>query len=245
MGTLYIVATPLGNREDITLRAVKILTSVDVIITEDILKTSNLLSYLASTYPSLITPTDLAKRVTFLKMNDFSETNSIHEVLSALGYEKNVALVSEAGTPLISDPGYKVVREALKRGVKVVSIPGPSAPISALVSSGLPSDKFYFLGFLPKSFAHKEKEFKNIVEILKVTDTAKLTPTIIFFESSHRIIETFEVMKHVFGDIEIVVAREMTKVYEEVNRRTLSEHIERYSKESPKGEFTVLFSTKS
>jgi len=244
MGTLYIVATPLGNREDITIRAIKTLTSVDVIITEDILKASNFISHLVTIYP-FIAHAHPTKRTQFIKMNDFSEENSIHEVKALLEKNLTVALVSEAGTPLISDPGYKLVREVLKQHIRVVSIPGPSAPITALVSSGLPTDKFYFLGFLPKSHIHKKKLFGHLIELLNQAEKTKLTPTIIFFESSHRILETLHVMQQVLGDISIVIARELTKIYEEVEREKLSVIIQKYEKQNIKGEFTVLFSLKS
>jgi 16S rRNA (cytidine1402-2'-O)-methyltransferase len=146
--------------------------------------------------------------------------------------------VSDAGTPTISDPGFKLVRECIAQGIKVESIPGPSSLISSLVVSGLPTDKFLFLGYLPK----KQGKRKNLLNELKCfKDLKQVHPTIIFFESPYRLIKSLSDMKEVFGDIDIVIARELTKIHEEIRREKISDSIDHFYKIAPKGEFVILF----
>ncbi len=229
-GTLFVVATPIGNLQDISLRAVDILDLVDFILCEDTRTTSTLLRSIAKKFPEF---KNKAKLVSYYEEN---EPKRIPEIIDLLKKDFNFALVSDAGTPTISDPGFKLVRECVKEKIKVEAIPGPSSVITALVSSGLPTDKFMFIGFLPKKPGHKTDLFKNIkiaVEAVK--------QTVIFFESPFRLIKTLEELKEIFGDIDIVTARELTKIYEEVRKEKISEALLHFNKNKPKGEFVVLF----
>ncbi|MDO8269165.1 MAG: 16S rRNA (cytidine(1402)-2'-O)-methyltransferase [Candidatus Levybacteria bacterium] len=220
-GTLYIVATPIGNLQDITLRALEVLRTVHTIVCEDTRVTSVLLNKF-----------DIKKPL--IPLNEFNEEQVVYGILKQLETQ-DVALVSDAGTPLISDPGFRLVNSARKNGIAVIPIPGPSALIAALSASGLPTDKFSFLGFLSKS---KTKNLKLLEQY------QKLETTVILYESPHRILPTLEVIAEVFGDIEITIARELTKIYEEIITNTASSFIERYKNAPPKGEIVVLFSTK-
>ncbi|OGH19757.1 MAG: 16S rRNA (cytidine(1402)-2'-O)-methyltransferase [Candidatus Levybacteria bacterium RIFCSPHIGHO2_02_FULL_37_13] len=260
-GTLYIVSTPIGNLQDLSFRAVDVLTKVKIIACEDTRHTGLLLSRHpepssgsrfavsnassaemlkpASTQRGERVQHDMKKaRPTLLSYYEQNETQRIPQILNALINGVDVALVSDAGTPTISDPGFKLVRECIAQGIKVESIPGPSSVISALVVSGLPTDKFLFLGYLPK----KSGKRKNILNELKCFETLKqIHPTIIFFESPHRLIQTLSDTKEIFGDVDIVVCRELTKIHEEVRREKLSESIAHFTKVTPKGEFVILF----
>jgi 16S rRNA (cytidine1402-2'-O)-methyltransferase len=230
MGNLYIVATPIGNLQDITLRAIETLKSVDLIISEDTRKTGILLSELAKKYGFE------KKKINLLSYFEQNEEKRIPEVISALKDNVNIALVSDAGTPTVSDPGFKLVRECLKEGIKVISIPGASSVISSLVSSGLPTDKFTFLGFLPKKSGHRAdmlEKIKKSNEILKTT--------FVLFVPPHGLLKTLEEMILVFGDREVVVARELTKIYEEVKKDIISNQIKYFSKKGVKGEIVLLF----
>ena len=222
MGNLYIVATPIGNMQDITSRALLTLNEVGAILCEDTRQTKKLLEKYE------------IKTSRLIPFNEFNEENTFYEALSLL-QSIDIALVSDAGTPLISDPGYRLVSEAKKRGVKVIPIPGPSALIAALSASGLPTDKFVFLGFLPKT---RSKAIKNL-ETVKNLDT-----TVVLYESPHRIRQTLDLIKGIYGDIEITIARELTKMHEEIFSNNVSELIKLYSTKQPKGEFAILFSTK-
>ena len=239
-GNLFIVSTPIGNMQDITIRGLKILFEVDVIFSEKASKTSLLLTKLLDEYPSLISRKEKPKIISF---NEFEEEGKIYEVINLLMSGLNVALVSEAGTPLISDPGFKLVRNAQKKGIKIITIPGPSAVIAALSVSSLPTDKFLFLGFIPKQSKRKTNYFQKLKDTQKVLEK-DFNPTIIFFESPHRIHETLVCMKSVFGEIEVVIARELTKIHEEVLKNTISELLENTSIKNARGEFVVLFSLK-
>ena len=225
MGILYIVATPIGNMQDITQRAIKVLQSVDVIACEDTRKAGILFSR--------VLPTEVVKPklVSYYEQN---ELQRIPEVISAIKDNLNVALVSDAGTPTISDPGFKLVRECIKEGIKVESIPGASSVITALTVSGLPTDKFLFIGYPPKKPGHRKTLFENLEKL-------PIKTTIIFFEGSHHIVRIFEEIKEVFGDIDIVICRELTKIYEEIRREKISKSLEHFGKTTPKGEFVILF----
>lgn len=228
MGKLYIVSTPIGNLEDITLRALRIIKESDLILAEDTRSTSNLLSHYQIPKKEL---------VSFFEGN---EERKISDVINQLVLGKNIALVSEAGTPLISDPGFKLVREAVRLGIAVEAIPGPTAFISALVVSGLPANACIFLGFLPK----KENKIRDILSRIKEALTIlKEVKTVVFYESPYRVIKTLKVLHEVYGDINIVVAREMTKIHEEIRREKITESLQYFSKVAPRGEFTILFST--
>lgn len=223
MGRLFIIATPIGNLKDITLRAIETLKSVDYVLCEDTRVTGKLLNAY-----------DIDKRMT--AFNEFNESVKASEVLAALESGASLALVSDAGTPLVSDPGYKLVRDAIAKGIKVESIPGPSAVVTALTVSGLAPDRFLYIGYLPK----KDGKRKSLLgEVKTLLDT--LRTTVVFYESPFRLLKALEEVKEVFGDIDIVTCRELTKMHEEVRREKVSESIAHFTKTAPKGEFTVLF----
>ena len=222
-GMLYIVSTPIGNREDITLRALRILKEVDLIAAEDTRHTGLLLRHYGIQKPltSYFERNELKKR-------DF--------ILSKLKQGDRIALVSDAGTPGISDPGFRLIQLAIENQIPVVPIPGPSAAIAALSLSGLPSDAFLFRGFLP----HKMKKRRDL---LKELENAR--ETLIFYESPHRISETLRDIYEVLGDREIVLTRELTKIYEEVLRGKVSEIQIQMAERKLKGEITLVISGKT
>ncbi|MGB9637664.1 MAG: 16S rRNA (cytidine(1402)-2'-O)-methyltransferase [Microgenomates group bacterium] len=228
---LYLVSSPIGNLEDITLRALNTLFSVEEILCEDTRKTLNLLNYYKK--PGQRLP----KLFSFYEEN---EEKRIPEVISKLQEGKEIALVTNAGTPAISDPGFKLVRECWRRGIRVVPIPGPSSPIAALACCGLPTDKFLFLGFVPNKSGQRIKLFEKVRQ-----STDILPSTVIFFESPYRIAQSLLDLQKIFGDIEIIIARELTKIHEEIRKERISNLVEKFSRKPPKGELTVLFNLAS
>ncbi len=226
---LYIVATPIGNMQDITLRALEVLRSVDFIICEDTRITGKLLHHFEIKKP-------------MKALNEYNEKTAIYEILDEILLGKSAAIVSDAGTPLISDPGFPLVKLAKEKGVLVISIPGPTALITALSSSGLPTDSFMFQGFLPKR-ASKIEQFFDYFRSSVCSNG--YSPTLVFYESPHRIIKTVKIMLDVLGDHEVVIARELTKIHEEVIKMKVSEFIIKYDKASPKGELVILMSLKT
>ncbi len=234
MGILYIVATPIGNVQDISFRAVEALQKVSVIACEDTRRTGLLLEQIKSL--SCCMMGEGLTKPRFLSYYEQNELRRIPEIIALLKNGEDVALVSDAGTPLISDPGFKLVREAISQGIKVESIPGPSSILAALTVSGLPTDKFMFVGYLPKKPGHRKKLLEAIKESLE-----KINQTIIFFEAPHRVVKMLGEMQEVVGDQNVVIARELTKTYEEIRREKISESIVHFSKTPPKGEFVILF----
>ena len=235
MGTLYIVSTPIGNLEDITIRAIKMLMCVEFILCEDTRRTGLLLQklkkhaqFIEGSEPSNI------RKGEMIRFDEHTEHQKIPEVIDHLLQGKSVALVSDSGTPLISDPGFLLVRECLKRGIPVVSIPGASALLTALTTSGLPADKFTFLGYPPEKQTRRVKLFEKLLSINRLIDS-----TYIFYCAPHKLLRILEDMKEVFGDIDIVISRELTKIHEEVWRGSLSEALKYFS--SPQGEFVLVF----
>lgn len=221
-GTLYVVATPIGNLQDITLRAIDTLRSVDSIVCEDTRVTSILLNKY-----------DIHKPL--ISVNEYNEEQTVYSILGKLD-SGNVALVSDAGTPLISDPGYRLVSLAKKKGFNVIPIPGPSALIAALSASALPTDKFVFLGFLPKTPS----------KALASLQSAKpIGASVILYEAPHRLLQTLKNIQEVYGDIEVTLAREITKKFEEIKSQMVSDHLKEYASKNPRGEFVILFSAKS
>ena len=217
-GTLYIVATPIGNLEDITFRAVRILREVDLIAAEDTRHSRKLLSHFGISRP-LTSYFDHNKEFKGGYILD-----KLHEGLS-------VALISDAGTPCISDPGYQLVRDAVSRGVPVVPIPGPSAAIAALSASGLPTASFAFEGFLPN------RQGKRREKLAALKGEQRL---LVFYESPNRLTAALADMEEILGDREAVVARELTKIYEEFARGTLSQVAAKYGREKVRGELVIL-----
>lgn len=227
-GNLYVVATPIGNLNDISLRAIEVLKSVNYIACEDTRKTGILLKEL-----------NIPKKEMLISYYEQTEQARIPNILNLLRNGVDVALVSDSGTPLISDPGFRLVRAAKEEGISVISIPGPVAYISALVSSGLPTDKILFLGFLPKKEGNKLKLLENVKE-----SNEKIEATIVIYEAPHRLVKTLQSIEKVFGDISISFGRELTKIHEENFSILISEAIKMYATKQPKGEFVLMFSTK-
>ena len=218
---LYIVACPLGNPEDITIRALKILSEVDIIAAEDTRESKRLLLYHGI---------EAAGRL--VSCHEHNERDRLAELIARLVQGGSVALITDAGTPTVSDPGFPLVRKAVEERIPVIPVPGPSAVTAALAASGLPTDSFYFEGFLPKKKGKREK---------RLDDLAGIAATLVFFESPRRIAETLKEMIEFFGDREGVVCREMTKPYEEFLRGRLSA-IRRDLDQRPavKGEITLV-----
>lgn len=227
MGTLYVVATPIGNLDDLSYRAAKTLFKVNIIAAEDTRRTRGLLEKISDGSE------EIPHMVSYYEQN---EQQRIPEILSFLTSGMDVALVCDAGTPLISDPGFKLVRECLQQGIKVVSVPGPSSVLAALTSSGLPTDKFTFAGYPPRKPGHRKTFFENIKKSQEFLKT-----TVILFEAPHKLKKTLEEMQEIFGDVEIVLARELSKIHEEIKRSKISKALEVYKKKEPRGEFVVLF----
>jgi len=217
MGVLYVVATPIGNLEDITLRALRVLREVKLIAAEDTRTTAKLLARYEIRTPM----------VSFFEHNELVRQD---EILRALETQ-DVALVSEAGMPTISDPGYRLVQAAIARGVPVAAIPGPSAVLAALAVSGLPTDSFLFLGFLPRRRVARQRLLASVADEPR---------TIVCFEAPHRLLAALEDIHQVCGDRRLAIACELTKKYEEVWRGVVSEAVARFRQTRPRGEFTLV-----
>jgi 16S rRNA (cytidine1402-2'-O)-methyltransferase len=218
-GVLYVVSTPIGNLEDITYRAVRILKEADWIACEDTRTTRRLLDHYGI-------PTRT------LSYHEHNETNRTEDLVARLEQGETGALVSDAGTPLLSDPGYRVVRAAVEKGIRVEALPGPSALLAGLVVSGLPTDQFHFGGFLPA----KQGQRTRVLESLREEPA-----TLIFYEAPHRILESLEDIAATLGEREVVVARELTKFHEEILRGTPTEiRATLEGRDSIRGEFVVL-----
>lgn len=218
-GKLYLVATPIGNLEDMTFRAVRILQEVDIVAAEDTRQTRKLLTHYE------ITPAKL------LSYHEHNKAASGPELIRLIVEGKNLALVSDAGLPAISDPGHDLVKLAIQEGISVIPVPGANAALSALIVSGLATDAFQFIGFLPRD--HKEREMKLI-------HTQDYEGTLIMYESPHRLIKTLEAMLEVWGDRHVVLARELTKRYEELARGSLSELLVWLQEFPPIGEYCIV-----
>ncbi len=237
MGILYIVATPIGNLEDISIRALKTLMHVDGIACEDTRRTGTFLQVLDQRYHKIIfSEGETYHRPELLSYHEHNELQRIPEIITALKNGLNIALISDAGTPAISDPGFKLIRECIVQGIQIEAIPGPSSVISALVVSGMPTDKFLFLGYPPRKPGHRKDFFKKVL-----VSQEQLSSTVILFESPHKLITTLTDLQSVFGDIDIVICRELTKIYESKRREKISITLEHYKKTVPKGEYVLLF----
>lgn len=218
-GTLYIVATPIGNLEDMTFRAVRILQAVDMIAAEDTRHTGRLLQHFQVKTP----------QVSYHEHNSHSR---IPELLEHLQYGKAIALVSDAGMPGISDPGYELIKACIDNNVTVVPIPGASAVITALSAAGLPTDRFIFDGFLPTKSQQRQKYLESLQGESR---------TLVFYESPHRLRDTLADLGTILGsDRSIVIARELTKLYEEFWRGSIGDAIADYTQREPQGEYTLL-----
>lgn len=217
MGTLYLVATPIGNLEDITARAVRILKEVDLIAAEDTRQAAKLLQHYG-----------IQKRP--LSYWEHNKLQRLEQILATLA-QGSVALISDAGTPALNDPGYELVRAALQAGHTVTPIPGPSAPLAALVASGLPTDAFLYLGYPPRRRSERLSWLQAI---------AHLPYTLILLEAPHRLLDCLADLRAVLGERPACLARELTKVHEEIFRGTLSAALEHFTQTPPRGEFTLV-----
>lgn len=215
-GALFVVATPIGNLEDITFRAVRILSEADLIAAEDTRRTKILLVKYNINTPM----------TSYHKFNIKAKTSHLVEILMQ---GKNIALVSDSGMPGVSDPGHEIIRESVDQNIRVEVVPGPSAALTALVVSGLPTDRFVFEGFLPKKPGKKRKKLKEL---------KNETRTIIIYESPFRVVKTLKDILGVMGDRQVAVCRELTKKFEEIIRGSVSEVVKKLEK--PKGEFVII-----
>ena len=215
--SLYLVPTPIGNLEDITFRAIRILNEVNVILAEDTRTSGKLLKHHNISKP-------------LQSYHIFNEHKTVEQLINRMKAGETFALISDAGTPSISDPGFLLVREVLKAGIEVNCLPGATAFVPALVNSGLPSDRFVFEGFLP----HKKGRQTRLLKL------AEEERTIILYESPHRLVKCLEQLKEYLGDRNASVSREISKMFEETVRGTLSELIDYFTQKGVKGEFVVL-----
>jgi len=215
---LYIVSTPIGNLKDLTLRALEVLKSVDLIACEDTRHTKILLDHYGIKKPT----------TSFFQHNRFTKGEYL---LGLLKEGKDIALVCDAGTPGILDPGYNLINSAIENDIPITAIPGPAAFVDALVLSGKPTHEFFFAGFLPNKTQARKNRLKEL---------AKLKCTVVFYESCHRILATLEDVKEVFSDKEIVIARELTKKFEEVKRGSAAAILPALKQQKPRGEFVVI-----
>ena len=215
-GTLYIVATPIGNLEDITFRAIKILKEADIIAAEDTRHTLQLLNHFEISKPL----------ISYYKQIEEEKSDTLLDKIEA---GKNIALVSDAGTPGISDPGAVIIKKAIERNINIVPVPGACAAINALICSGMSTDEFCFLGFLPVNTTEKRK---------KLEENEYETKTLIFYEAPHKLIKTLEAMLEVLGDRNIVLCKELTKIHESFERGKISDILKEI--EEPKGEYVII-----
>ena len=219
MGILYLVATPVGNLEDISLRALRILKEVDLIACEDTRHTAKLLTHYGIRTPSQ-------------SYHKFNEESRAQQLVQMLREGKNIALVSDSGTPLVSDPGYELVSSCRREGIQVIPIPGPSAAIAALIASGLPADSFCFSGFLPSKGSLRKRRLEEL---------AGLPVTLILYEAPHRLLSSLEDMAAILGPRRATVARELTKIHEELLHGTLPELLNLLqARDRIKGEITLV-----
>ena len=222
MGNLFLVATPIGNLEDISYRAINILGDVDLILAEDTRRSSILLKHYS-----------ISKSLS--SFHEHNEESKQNEIIARLKQGQSIALISDAGTPTLSDPGYKLVRECVKEDIKVISIPGASAVISALASSGLPTDSFSFFGYIPKKSGRKRTFYERVQKSLE-----GITSTAILFESTYRIEKTLQELASIFPERNVVIARELTKSYEEITRGKVAFVAKALEGKKLKGEITIL-----
>jgi len=221
-GTLYLVGTPIGNLGDITLRALETLKSVAVIAAEDTRRTGQLLKKFEISTP-------------MVSLHEHNERTRAAELIRRLQGGESVALVTDAGMPVVSDPGAFLVAQAAGAGLSVTAVPGPSAVVTALALSGFRGEKFRFEGFLPKKSAAMERWLEGL---------AGEKAPVVCYESPHRLTKTLEIIRKVLGEVPVVVARELTKLHEEVTRGSTSEVLKRYTERPAKGEVTLIFCPK-
>jgi 16S rRNA (cytidine1402-2'-O)-methyltransferase len=214
----YLVSTPIGNLDDLSARAVETLRSVDVVLAEDTRKARVLLDRYGI-------------RASVRSYHDFSEERSTPGIVREIKEGKRFALIADAGTPVVSDPGYTLVRALIAEGVSITAVPGPSAVITALTLSGLPPDRFTFYGYVPRKAGERDR---------MIEEAAGSPYTSIFYESPHRLVRTLEALARLVPEREIVVARELTKLHEEILRGSAGELLAHFTRNAPRGEITML-----
>jgi 16S rRNA (cytidine1402-2'-O)-methyltransferase len=217
---LYVVATPIGNLGDITLRALEVLKSVDLVAAEDTRHSGMLMKHFGIKKP-------------FISYHEHNEAKRTAELVERLAGAENIALITDAGTPGLSDPGLRLVRECIKRGLPFTIVPGPSSILTALVGSGFPTGKFSFRGFLPIKSGQRERELRA---------AAELGETVVFFESPYRLTKTLAACADILPDRQLCTARELTKKFEEFQRGTARELLAHYAVHAPKGEIVLIIS---
>jgi 16S rRNA (cytidine1402-2'-O)-methyltransferase len=217
-GKLYLVATPIGNLQDISLRAIETLRAADLIACEDTRRSQKLLNHLG-----------IKKKL--VSYHEHNEETRASELIQQIDQGASIGLISDAGTPAINDPGYRIVQQAIEEGIDVISIPGPSAVITALAGSGLPTDSFFFGGFLPARKGERKSRLRELTDI---------PGTLVFYEAPHRVAAALADCLEELGDRQAVVARELTKIHEEFIRGPLSSLVRHFSEQKPKGEMVLL-----
>lgn len=217
-GELYLVATPIGNLEDITLRAIKTLNQADIILAEDTRHTLKLLNHLQINKPL----------ISYHRHNEQTKTD---QIIKQLQQGKKIALVSDAGTPIISDPGEEIVKQALKNNIKITPIPGPCALITALIASGITAKEFTFMGFLPQNKKNRQE---------KLTYIQEQTTTTILYEAPHKLIETLNNLQNYISSRKIVIAKELTKLHETYYTGTVKQLLQKQEIQDPKGEYIII-----
>jgi len=222
-GKLILIATPIGNLDDISKRAITVLSEVDIVACEDTRRTGQLLAHF-NTKKQLIS------------YYEENEQRQIPQIISGIKKGKTVGLVTDSGTPSISDPGFRLVRECIAQNIEIDAIPGPAAAIVALSISGFPTNRFLFEGFLPPK---QGKRLTALEKLKKMREIEKFT--IILYESPYRLVKTLSDLKEVFDNVDIVICRELTKVFQEIRREKVTQSIDHFSKTTPKGEFTLVF----
>mgnify|MGYP002336018788 FL=1 len=241
-GKLFLVSTPIGNIKDLSLRAAETLLNAEYIACEDTRRTSLFLQKIKELFSGIVTDINKPTLISYYNENEIQKSGSLLELLKN-GH--SVVLISDAGTPLLSDPGFIIVREALKNNIIVDSLPGPSAVLTALQLSGLPINTFLFLGFLPDRQNKKEHILKDLAQLLKQFGHSKITvPTVIFYESPHRLVETLTLIANYFKEARLAVCRELTKIHQEVRCQTAEELKTYYEKNPPLGEITLVLNVK-
>ncbi|MCL2183791.1 MAG: 16S rRNA (cytidine(1402)-2'-O)-methyltransferase [Chitinispirillia bacterium] len=220
--SLYIVSTPIGNLGDITVRASKILAECDLILAEDTRTSKKLLDHLGINKP-------------MTAYHDFNKEKITPQLITSLKSGSEIALITDAGTPGVADPAFYIVRASIANGINVIPIPGASACLAALVASGLPTDRFTFENFLPNKSTQRRKLFEGLKDEPR---------TVIFYETPHRIIKTLEDIRAVLPGVNVVIARELTKIHEQFLRGTAEELLAHFNGHPPKGEMVILFNTR-
>lgn len=222
MGNLYIVSTPIGNLKDITFRALETLKEVDLLLVEDTRRSGLLLKHFSIKKP-------------MASFHEHNENTKQEEVIQRLRAGDNIALISDSGTPTVADPGFKLIRECVQEDINVVSIPGASALLTSLTVSGLPTDSFSFLGYLPKKEGKRKEFYDKVISL-----TGDIKTTVVFFDTPHRIHKTLADLTRIVPEYNIVIARELTKLNEEVIRAKVKDVTNRIEGRNLKGELTIL-----